>query len=141
MTIMVDGRWAIALVPAAMLAACGPSQRRAASGAGGERVDSVRAVGDTAPAGDSLALALPDGASLRFAAPRPGHDSAGRACVERSLAIERHGRRYIVPLLYTAEPPTRVDDTTARVHLRRDCRPGDLYDIDLRTAQPRRVMP
>lgn len=122
-----------------MLAACGPSARAGASRAGAAVADSARVVGDTGPAGDSLALALPDGGSLRFTAPRAARDSAGRACVERSLALARHGERRIVPLLYTAEPPTRVDDTTARVHLWRDCRPGDLYDIDLRTAQPRRV--
>ena len=136
---MIDGRWAIALVSAAMLAACRPSARADASRANVARADSARAVGDTAPVGDSLVLALPDGASLRFTSPRAAHDSAGRACVERSLALDRHGQRRIVPLLYTAEPPTRVDDTTARVHLWGDCRPGDLYDIDLRTAQPRRV--
>ena len=139
MTIAIDGRWAIALVPAVMLAACGAGAQADASRADLARGDSARAVGDTAPVGDSLALALPDGASLRFTSPRAARDSTGRACVERSLALERHGRRHIVPLLYTAEAPTRVDDTTARVHLWGDCRPGDLYEIDLRTAQPRRV--
>jgi hypothetical protein len=43
-----------------------------------------------------------------------------------------------VPLLYTHEAPTIVNDTTARAVLYTGCTPGDAYLVDLRSGRPTR---
>lgn len=90
---------------------------------------------------ESLALRSPAGAELWFTLTRESRDSAGGACVERALELRDDGRRTPVPLLYTGETPVLKNDTTARVHLWSGCRPGDAYDVDLRSGRPTRVRP
>jgi hypothetical protein len=41
-----------------------------------------------------------------------------------------------VPLLYTRDLPTLVDDTTIRARLWTHCRPGDFYLVNLRNGLP-----
>jgi hypothetical protein len=117
----------------------------AACGDGGRRVD---AAADAAPsAADTPAQAGPADtlvakgalADLWLTHAREARDSAGGACVERALEIRREGRRIPVPLLYTAEAPRFVDDSTAEVHLWGDCRPTKLYRVNLTTGQPQPV--
>ena len=114
----------------ALLLGCAPAER--APGAA-----------DSARGGDSVLVMVPDtlvaataSAELWLTLPRDAVDSAGRPCRERALEIRREGRRLPVPLLYTAERPRIVDDSTAEVHLWTHCRPGPLYRVDLATGRP-----
>lgn len=74
-----------------------------------------------------------------FTLSRQASDSAGNQCVERGLEIRNDSIRRLVPLLYTREAPMLESDSTALVHLSGTCVPGDLYRVNLRTAQPVRV--
>lgn len=88
---------------------------------------------------DSLALAAPGGVQVWFTGARVGTGADGATCLERGLVIERAGVRNVVPLLMTGAAPELVNDSTIRARLWRDCRPGDTYDVNLRTAHPTRV--
>jgi hypothetical protein len=88
---------------------------------------------------DSLALTLSGGAAVWFSGARLGTDSPGRTCVERGLVIVRGGSRTLVPLLMTGSPPVLVNDSTIRARIWLHCRPGNTYDINLRTAAPTRI--
>jgi hypothetical protein len=74
-----------------------------------------------------------------FTLSRKASDSAGNQCLERGLEIRNDSTRRLVPLLYTREAPVPESDSTALVHLSGSCAPGDLYRVNLRTAQPVRV--
>jgi hypothetical protein len=74
-----------------------------------------------------------------FTLSRTASDSMGTTCVERGLEIRTDSSRRLVPLLYTREAPMPESDSTALIHLSNACAPGDLYRINLRTAQPVRV--
>jgi len=120
------------LLCACMTLACGPSPRQAA-----------RTVAESLPSPppppslpDSLALRAPDGTELWFTDARTGTDSAGATCVERVMQLRRDTVRVPVPLLYTAERPRLVNDTLAEAHIYLNCRPGNLYRINLRNGQP-----
>lgn len=94
---------------------------------------------DTAPAAvppDSLVLVSPRGAEVWLVEGRTGTDSLGAGCVERLLEIRGGDRRIAVPLLYTAEAPTMVDDTLIAARLWTHCRPGPRYFVNLNTGQP-----
>jgi hypothetical protein len=93
-----------------------------------------------APAAE-LALKTPTGAEVWFGDARESRDSAGTACVERTLEIRGPEGRRIVPLLYTLDTPTVLDDSTIRARLFTDCRPGPAYRVDLRTGLPTRKEP
>jgi hypothetical protein len=56
--------------------------------------------------------------------------------VERSLEIRGPAGRRIVPLLYTLDTPSVLDDSTIRARLFTNCRPGPTYRVDLRTGLP-----
>ena len=120
------------LVGAALLAtACG--------GAGGSRdahVDSATAGGPPPPP-DSLALSLPDGLEVWYTMAREADSAGGARCLERTLEI-RHpgGTRVGVPLLYTRDLPTVVNDSTLEARLSGDCVPGERYRIDTRSGRP-----
>lgn len=88
-----------------------------------------------------LALKAPGGAEVWFGDARASRDSTGAACVERTLEIRSAGARRIVPLLYTLDTPTVLDDSTIRARLFTDCRPGPAYRVDLRTGLPVRKDP
>ena len=46
-----------------------------------------------------------------------------------------------VPLLFTGSRPTRLDDTTIRAELYRDCRPSAVYKVGIRDGLPHRINP
>ena len=110
------------------LAACGTSGDKAAA-----KVDTTVS---TAPA-DSLAVAGP-GVEIWFTFSRTGSSADGTPCVDRGIELRRDGKRIPVPLLYTREAPTIVNDTTARAFLYTGCVAGDAYLVDLRSGRPTR---
>ena len=117
-------------VALSLLLACGPD----ASHPIRARVDSAGAALAEPP--DSLALSAPGGVEVWFTQLRTAADSTGRVCRERVMEIRRAGRRVPVPLLYTGERPTLVDDSTMRAHIWLHCRPGNLYTVSLRSGAP-----
>ena len=89
---------------------------------------------------DSLALAIPGGAEVWFTGSRTATDSAGQPCVERVMEIRRpDGTRTPIPLLYTGAAPVLRNDSTIRARIWLNCRPGNTYDVNLRTGHPTRV--
>lgn len=74
-----------------------------------------------------------------FTLSRTASDTAGNTCLERGLEIRTDSSQRLVPLLYTREAPVPETDSTVLVHLSNSCAPGDLYRVNLRTAQPVRV--
>jgi hypothetical protein len=114
----------------------------AGCGSGAEQASPPRIAAE-APARpvDSLALRAPDGTEVWFTDSRSASDSAGVACTERVMELRRAGTRIPVPLLYTGERPALVNDSTFRAHIWLHCRPGNLYEVSLRTGFPTRVMP
>lgn len=89
-----------------------------------------------APAAAELVLRTSNGTEVWFGDARESHDSAGTPCVERALEIRGPAGRRIVPLLYTLDTPTVLDDSTVRARLFNSCRPGPAYRVDLRTGLP-----
>ena len=83
-------------------------------------------------------LTAPGGVEVWFGDERLSQDSAGTACTERTLEIRGPTGRRIVPLLYTLDTPTVLDDSTIRARLYTHCRPGPMYRVDLRTGLPTR---
>jgi hypothetical protein len=55
------------------------------------------------------------------------------------MEIRREGTRTLVPLLMTGAPPVFRNDSTIRARIWLNCRPGNTYDVDLRTGRPTRV--
>jgi hypothetical protein len=92
-----------------------------------------------APAAEQILTA--GGAQVWFGAARQGRDSAGAACVERTLEIRDAAGRRVVPLLYTRDTPTVVNDSTIRARLFTNCVAGPTYQVDLRTGLPVRKDP
>jgi hypothetical protein len=117
-----------------LLAACGGEQPHAAPPAG------ERAANPEYPSlPDSLVLTAPGGIEVYFSGARVGTDSAGTSCMERGLVLVHGGTRTLVPLLMTGVPPTLVNDTTIRARIWLHCRPGNTYDVNLRTGVPTRI--
>ena len=85
---------------------------------------------------DSLLLRLGDGRDVWWTLARESSDTAGAACVERGLEIRRDITQVAVPLLYSADVPEIVDDTTIQLRLWTDCVPGRLYHVNVVTGQP-----
>ena len=111
-----------------LLAACGGVNDRAVT------ADTVEAA--TAP--DSMVLTVDDSTTVWLAEAREATDSTGASCLERVIEIRRDTSLRRVPLLYTAEAPLLLDDTTLSAVLYRDCRPTLTYRVDLRTGYPTR---
>jgi len=85
---------------------------------------------------DSLVLEV-SGAGVWHTLSREATSSGGERCLERTLEIRRDGAPSVrVPLLYTRDVPTVIDDSTLEARVFRDCAPGDRYRIDMRTGQP-----
>jgi hypothetical protein len=128
-------RHAVAGVLLAVLAgACGRAPSVPAQGA---RADSLAARFPSLA--DSLVLTAPDGSEVWFTQARRGIDSAGSSCLERGLEIRRQGTRTLVPLLMTGQAPELRNDSTFRARIWLNCRPGNTYDVDVRTGRPTRV--
>jgi hypothetical protein len=85
---------------------------------------------------DSLILSNEGGVEVWFTLARTAHASDGTECVERGLEIRRGSTRVPVPLLYTGERPTLVNDSTVRAVLWNHCQPLAPYLVDLRTGRP-----
>lgn len=113
----------------------------AACGARGEPAPRTLPAADagTVRLADSLVLTLADGNSVWMTEGRRGTDAAGAGCLERTLEVRRGDRRLKVPLLYTLEAPTRIDDTTFRAELYRDCVRMSAYRVSVRDAMPYRI--
>jgi hypothetical protein len=101
------------------------------------RADSLAARFPSLP--DALALTAPDGTEVWFTHARRGVDSTGGSCLERGLEIRRQGARTLVPLLMTGAAPELLNDSTIRARIWLNCRPGNTYDVDVRTGRPTRV--
>jgi hypothetical protein len=85
---------------------------------------------------DSLAISGAEGVEVWFTLARTAQGSDGKPCLERGLEIRRAGIRVPVPLLYTGETPTLLNDTTMRAVLWTQCKPLNPYLVDLRTGRP-----
>lgn len=109
---------------AVLVSGCRPEPRPAPANSGAA----------TQPA-DSLAVSR-GGVEVWFTLARTAQGSDGKPCLERGLEIRQAGRRIPVPLLYTAETPTLLNDTTMRGILWTQCKPLDSYLVDLRTGRP-----
>ncbi len=127
-----------ALVPLLALVACSGG---AGDGAPPAQValDSTSSSAQFPTLPDSLVLTTPDGTQLFFSGARVGTDSLGRSCIERGLVLVRDGTRKIVPLLMTGAAPTLVSDTIIRARIWLNCRPGNTYEVNVRTAIPTRI--
>ena len=85
---------------------------------------------------DTLLFRMASGTEVWWTLARESADSSGTRCVERGLEIRRGRDTVAVPLLYSAEPPQQLNDTTLRARLWTSCAPGRVYHVDLRTGQP-----
>jgi hypothetical protein len=85
---------------------------------------------------DSLVLATGTGVEVWYGLARPARGPDGSPCLERGLEIRRGERRIQVPLLYTGETPTLLNDSTMRAVLWTNCRPGNVYVVDLTNGRP-----
>jgi hypothetical protein len=108
------------------------------SGCQSERHPPPASTDQAGPSQDSLLLSNRAGTEVWFTLARTGRAADGRTCVERGLEIRRGGARIPVPLLYTGEAPTLVNDTTLRAVLWNHCTPLNPYLVDLRTGHPAR---
>jgi predicted small lipoprotein YifL len=88
---------------------------------------------------DTLVLTAPGGVQVWYSGARRDADSLGAACLVRGLVLVRDSTRTLVPLLMTGVPPEVVNDTTMRARIWLHCRPGNTYDINLRTGTPTRI--
>ena len=109
----------------ALLCSCDPPDR---SEGGNEARSSFASA-------DSPVLSGPDGTEVWYILSRPATGSAG-TCIERGLEIRRHGKRIQVPLLYTGETPTLINDSTMRATLWTNCRAVATYLVDLQSGRP-----
>jgi hypothetical protein len=109
---------------------CGPKQ---------ESPPAADSVAQAPRPADSLVLTAPGNVEVWFTDARSARDSAGRTCVERVMQIRRNGQRIAIPLLYTGSIPRLVNDSTIEAPIWLDCRPGNLYQVDLNTGRPARV--
>jgi|GEM_PF-556338 len=85
---------------------------------------------------DSLVLATGTGVEVWYSLARPARAPDGSPCTERGLEVRRGQRRIQVPLLYTGETPTLLNDSTMRAVLWTNCRPGNVYLVDLASGRP-----
>lgn len=88
---------------------------------------------------DSLVLTVHGGVEVWFTDSRSAKDSTGKSCVERVMQIRRAEQRIAVPLLYTGSIPRIVNDSTIEAPIWLNCRPGNVYQVDLKTGRPARV--
>jgi hypothetical protein len=55
------------------------------------------------------------------------------------MQIRREGQNIAIPLLYTGSTPRLVNDSTIEAPIWLNCRPGNVYQVDLKTGRPVRV--
>lgn len=124
----------LGIAAAATLVACGAGD--GSRGAQQVPADTSTAATVAAP-GESLAVSGP-GVEIWFTLSRQGALPDGKSCIDRAIELRRDGKRIPIPLLYTEEAPSIVNDTTARAVLFTNCTAGDPYLVDLRTGRPTR---
>jgi hypothetical protein len=129
-----------AAAAALLLAACAGDAPRAETAAGGDD-GSAGAPATQLPRSlalpDTMLFVLASGHEIWWTIARESADSTGATCVERGLEVRRGGGAGVaVPLLYSADVPEIVDDTTIQVPLWTGCVPGRIYRVDTRTGQP-----
>lgn len=88
---------------------------------------------------DSLVLTTRNGVEVWFTDGRSAKDSTGASCTERVMQIRRDGQKIAVPLLYTGSIPRLVNDSTIEAPIWLNCRPGNVYQVNLTTGHPVRV--
>lgn len=121
------------LLAAGCLAACGPAE---------EPPPPIEAGLPVATAPEAALASRPvPGVEIWFMEGRPAHDSTGFECVERTLEIRDSTGTRRVPLLYTLDAPTRLDDSSVRAQVFLHCQPGQAYRINLRTGLPTPLSP
>jgi hypothetical protein len=120
------------LLAVALLAACSGGPPEAKSFA----ADSLQHPKAAPKLPDSLALRAPDGTEIWFTDARSAKAASGEDCIERVMQLRHDSTRVAIPLLYTAEVPRMVNDTLAETHIFLNCKPGNLYRINLRNGQP-----
>ncbi len=109
---------------------CKPGNRAPAT----DRPSPPDQVADSPP--DSLVLATSTGVEVWYSLARSARAPDGSPCIERGLEIRRGQRRSQVPLLYTGETPSLLNDSTMRAVLWTNCRPGNAYLVDLTSGRP-----
>jgi hypothetical protein len=114
------------------LAVCGCG----GSGAGG--VEQMAEEVEVARPADSLVLQV-GAIQVWFTDAREVQSKSGESCLERALEIREDTVRRHIPLLYSLEAPTPLDDTTMRAVLYNSCEPVATYRVDYATASPRRM--
>jgi hypothetical protein len=119
------------------VAVVGLSVFLAACGTSGDKTAAMADTSVSIAPKESLAVAG-RGVEIWFTFSRPGVAADGTPCVDRAIELRREGKRIPVPLLYTGEAPTIVNDTTARAVLFTGCLAGDAYLVDLRSGRPTR---
>ncbi len=123
-----------ALVVSATAAACGGDDPDAGREAAGEPATVVQ------PANaDSLVLTAPDGAEVWFTDSREATAEDGQGCIERVMEIRRNGDTIAVPLLYTGAAPVLINDSTMQARIWLNCRPGNVYQVNLTTGFPTHI--
>lgn len=86
---------------------------------------------------DSLVLVAPRGITVWFTDVREAVGPDGVPCLERALEIRTDTSRLKVPLLYSREAPTALEDTTMRAVLSKSCESAGAYRVDYAFARPR----
>ena len=115
----------------------------AAMGCGTSGEKSAEAAEPVAAAGypDSMVFTGPEGITVWFTDAREAVGPDGTPCIERALEIRTDTSRRTVPLLYTREAPTALEDTTMRAVFSQSCQPAGTYRVDYAFARPRRLLP
>jgi hypothetical protein len=124
----------IGIAAVATLVACGTGD--GSRGAQPPVADTAGSATVAAPS-ESLAAKGP-GVEIWFTLARQGSMPDGKPCVDRAIELRRDGKRIPIPLLYTEEAPSIVNDTTARAGVYTNCTAGDPYLVDLRSGRPTR---
>jgi hypothetical protein len=107
---------------------------------GGEKPSPAPAQQEAArPPADSLALTLPSGVEIWFTASRTATSAEGQGCIERVMEIRDGTTRRLIPLLYTGASPRLINDSTIEADIWLNCRPGNVYQVNVRSGQPVRV--
>jgi hypothetical protein len=97
--------------------------------------DSGVAAAESPGPADSLILTTSQGVEIWYSLSRSSRGAAGE-CIERGLQIRQDGQRIQVPLLYTGESPTLLNDSTMRAVLWTNCKPGVTYRVNLASGRP-----
>ncbi len=130
---IVARRWPTPGILVAVLACGPPADSSSPASAPAAAAD---ASARTATLPDSLLLTLGSGATVWWTTGREVLGEEGTPCLERAIEIRVDTTRRLVPLLYTRTAPVALSDSVFRAALSTRCRPGGMYRVHIRTAQP-----